>query len=260
VRESRDQVDRAGRRQYVGIWGSPREISAVRRLIGGAIRTRTMDPLGWVCEICAKSDCQIVQPCLVRVQQAKRKRKGSARGRYRRFATAAEAIRFAIEGFPALRPLGAWMRERCDFRRNDDVVPITLISSNVCSRGRIEFEFPGDPCSSGSGLVSTRTQTNSPPAMPNSAKKRDTASGSDPPGSQQGANVRGSSLPSWPEVWRRAERETHDPRGEMIPDPSVTFLRAPRWRRGCQPTAEGQETRRTPAARRCPARRSRHAF
>jgi hypothetical protein len=61
VRESRDQVDRAGRRQSVGIWRRPPEISAVRRLIGGAIRTRTMDPLGWVYR-----DCQIVQPCLVR--------------------------------------------------------------------------------------------------------------------------------------------------------------------------------------------------
>jgi Patatin-like phospholipase len=48
VRESRDQVDRAGRRQYVGIWGRPREISAVRRLIGGAMRTRTKDPDGFI--------------------------------------------------------------------------------------------------------------------------------------------------------------------------------------------------------------------
>jgi hypothetical protein len=29
---------------------------------------------------------------------------------YRRFDTAAEAIRFAVEDFPALRTLGAWMR------------------------------------------------------------------------------------------------------------------------------------------------------
>ena len=28
---------------------------------------------------------------------------------YRRFATAAEAIRFAVEDFPAMRALGAWM-------------------------------------------------------------------------------------------------------------------------------------------------------
>jgi hypothetical protein len=29
---------------------------------------------------------------------------------YRRFATAAEAIRFAVEQFPAIRTLGAWMQ------------------------------------------------------------------------------------------------------------------------------------------------------
>jgi hypothetical protein len=40
------------------------------------------------------------------------KRKGGARSRpiSRRFATAAEAIRFAVEDFPAIRALGAWMQ------------------------------------------------------------------------------------------------------------------------------------------------------
>jgi len=40
------------------------------------------------------------------------KRKGGSRPpiSYRRFATATEAIRFAIEEFPAIRTLGAWMR------------------------------------------------------------------------------------------------------------------------------------------------------
>lgn len=40
------------------------------------------------------------------------KRKGGARQPlgYRRFATAAEAIRFAIEDFLAVRTLGAWMQ------------------------------------------------------------------------------------------------------------------------------------------------------
>ena len=40
------------------------------------------------------------------------KRKGGARQPlgYRRFATAAEAIRFAVEEFPAMRTLGAWMQ------------------------------------------------------------------------------------------------------------------------------------------------------
>jgi hypothetical protein len=40
------------------------------------------------------------------------KRKGGSRRRlgYRRFATAAEAIRFAVEDFPAIRTLGAWLQ------------------------------------------------------------------------------------------------------------------------------------------------------
>ena len=40
------------------------------------------------------------------------KRKGGSRQRlgYRRFATAAEAIRFAVEDFPAIHTLGAWMQ------------------------------------------------------------------------------------------------------------------------------------------------------
>jgi hypothetical protein len=38
---------------------------------------------------------------------------------YRRFATAAEAIRFAVEDFPAIRTLGAWMRVG-DVRFNSD--------------------------------------------------------------------------------------------------------------------------------------------
>lgn len=40
------------------------------------------------------------------------KRKGGPRQRlgYRRFVTAAEAIRFAVEDFPAMRALGAWMQ------------------------------------------------------------------------------------------------------------------------------------------------------
>jgi len=38
------------------------------------------------------------------------KRKGKSHPRYRRFATAAEAIRFAVEEFPAIRSLGAYMQ------------------------------------------------------------------------------------------------------------------------------------------------------
>jgi hypothetical protein len=59
------------------------------------------------------------------------KRQGGPRQRlgYRRFATAAEAIRFVVEDFPAMRTLGAWMQvgdERFDsenihrlYQRND---------------------------------------------------------------------------------------------------------------------------------------------
>ncbi len=41
------------------------------------------------------------------------KRRGGGRHQrinYRRFATAAEAIQFAVEEFPAVRTLGAWMQ------------------------------------------------------------------------------------------------------------------------------------------------------
>jgi hypothetical protein len=40
------------------------------------------------------------------------KRRGGSRQPlgYRRFATAAEAIRFAVEEFPAVRMLGAWLQ------------------------------------------------------------------------------------------------------------------------------------------------------
>jgi hypothetical protein len=40
---------------------------------------------------------------------------------YRRFATAAEAIRFAVEGFPALHTLGAWMKVGDERFSGDDI-------------------------------------------------------------------------------------------------------------------------------------------
>jgi hypothetical protein len=40
---------------------------------------------------------------------------------YRRFATAAEAIRFAVEEFPAIRTLGAWMRVGEERFNGDDI-------------------------------------------------------------------------------------------------------------------------------------------
>jgi hypothetical protein len=51
------------------------------------------------------------------------KRKGGPRQRlgYRRFATAAEAIRFAVEDFPAVRTLGAWMQIGDDRFDSDEI-------------------------------------------------------------------------------------------------------------------------------------------
>src|SRR5260370_23181654 len=51
------------------------------------------------------------------------RRKGGARQpmSYRRFATAAEAIRFAIEELPALRALGAWMQVGDERFDGDDI-------------------------------------------------------------------------------------------------------------------------------------------
>lgn len=51
------------------------------------------------------------------------KRKGGPRQRlgYRRFATAAEAIRFAVEEFPAVGALGAWMQVGDERFDSDDI-------------------------------------------------------------------------------------------------------------------------------------------
>jgi hypothetical protein len=51
------------------------------------------------------------------------KRKSRARQQlgYRRFATAAEAIRFAVEDFPAVRTLGAWMQVGDDRFDSEDI-------------------------------------------------------------------------------------------------------------------------------------------
>ena len=48
---------------------------------------------------------------------------------YRRFTTAAEAIRFAIEGFPAVRTLGAWMQVG-DKRFSGDEIHLLYESSD----------------------------------------------------------------------------------------------------------------------------------
>ena len=52
---------------------------------------------------------------------ARQKRSPRVRVNYRRFATAAEAIRFAVEGLPAIRPLNAWMQVG-DERFNSDEI------------------------------------------------------------------------------------------------------------------------------------------
>jgi len=51
------------------------------------------------------------------------KRKGGPRKRlsYRRFATAAEAIRFAVEELPAVRALDAWMQVGDERFDGDDI-------------------------------------------------------------------------------------------------------------------------------------------
>jgi hypothetical protein len=66
------------------------------------------------------------------------KRKGGARSRlgYRRFATAAEAIRFIVEDFPAVRTLGAWMQVG-DSRYNSDDIRRLYESSDYPLRRRI---------------------------------------------------------------------------------------------------------------------------
>jgi hypothetical protein len=49
------------------------------------------------------------------------KRTKSSRTKYRRFASAAEAIRYAVEDLPALRSLGAWLQVG-DERFNSDEI------------------------------------------------------------------------------------------------------------------------------------------
>ena len=55
---------------------------------------------------------------------------------YRRFATAAEAIRFAVEEFPAISTLGAWMRVG-EERFNGDEIRRLYESTNYPRRRRM---------------------------------------------------------------------------------------------------------------------------
>ena len=49
------------------------------------------------------------------------KRTKSRRAKYRRFATAAEAIRYAVEDLPSLRALGAWLQVGDEHFSSDDI-------------------------------------------------------------------------------------------------------------------------------------------
>ena len=53
---------------------------------------------------------------------------------YRRFPTATEAIRFAVEDFPSIRTLGAWMRVGDEHFNGDDIQ--RLYESNSYPRRR----------------------------------------------------------------------------------------------------------------------------
>ena len=52
----------------------------------------------------------------------KRKRGARQPLSYRRFATAAEAIRFAVEELPAVRTLGPWMQVGDERYNSDDIL------------------------------------------------------------------------------------------------------------------------------------------
>ena len=62
-------------------------------------------------------------------------RGGRRQPTYRRFTTAAEAIRFAVEEFPAVRTFGAWMRVG-DQRYNGDEI-CRLYESNEYPLSRV---------------------------------------------------------------------------------------------------------------------------
>jgi len=66
------------------------------------------------------------------------KRKSNARRtptEYRRFATAAEAIRFAVEEFPAVRTLGAWMQVGDERFNSDEICRLYESSEYPLRRG-----------------------------------------------------------------------------------------------------------------------------
>jgi hypothetical protein len=66
---------------------------------------------------------------------AKRKNGPRTRIKYRRFVTAAEAIRFAVEEFPAVRTLGAWMQVGDDRFNSDEICRLYENSDYPLKRG-----------------------------------------------------------------------------------------------------------------------------
>ena len=54
---------------------------------------------------------------------------------YRRFATATEAIRFAVEEFPAIRTLGAWMQVGDERFDSDEICRLYESSDYPLERG-----------------------------------------------------------------------------------------------------------------------------
>ena len=75
----------------------------------------------------------------------KRKRGARQPLSYRRFATAAEAIRFAVEEFPAIRTLGAWMQVGEERFNGDDIQ--RLYESPLVTRGAVARGNQGEICS-----------------------------------------------------------------------------------------------------------------
>ena len=66
----------------------------------------------------------------------KRKRGSRQPLSYRRFATAAEAIRFAVEELPAVRTLGPWMQVGDERFNSDDILRLYESTGYPRRRGR----------------------------------------------------------------------------------------------------------------------------
>ena len=67
------------------------------------------------------------------------KRKGRSRQGldYRHFATAAEAVRFAVEDFPSIRTLGAWMQVGDERFDSEEIIASTRAIIIPCDAERV---------------------------------------------------------------------------------------------------------------------------